>query len=298
MVLHLDEFCQINPKYGKFLNYYKKFPVYLHEMSPKDIAACINRNGIRAWYFQQRAVLEYFQWLYKEHNFDIIEKYYELQNLLQDDMYVGFYTLEELKRGIEEGLIKAEDENNQSLPDYSGLKAIFFLEWYGVLPESAVTIQLTDVSDDGTTVHIPAESRTVEIDNKAVAQYFTEYKFKTGFKRLGRKGETPYVQQTFYRNTARKGGEVNVKTIYNIRQRFIRDCEDTRFEKKRVYYAGRYFEMTRAESELGRDFSSADSESCEMVRQIFNNANMSSAVICSTLREYRAYKRGYFAKQG
>ncbi len=295
MVLHLEEFRQEDPLLGKFLNYYDKLPKYLHEMSVKDIMKHINRNGVRSWYLQQRAVLDYFMWLHKNYDINLTEKFFELQQVRNDKAYVGFYTLDDLKQGIEKNITKAEDENSASFPDYSGLKAIFFLEWYGVMPEAAITIRLTDVSDDGKKVYIPAEDRTIEIDDNGVAEYFSEYKFKKGFKRPKAKEETPYTQNTFYRNTARRGGDVTVKTIYNIRQKFIQACSDERFEKRRVFYAGRYAEMVKAETKLGRELSASDTASCEMIQKIFNE-EMTFNTISYTIREYRVYKEGYIER--
>lgn len=292
MVLHLEEFQQKNLQLGKFLNYYDKLPGYLHEMSVEDIMKHINRNGVRSWYLQQRAVLEYFMWLHKNYGIDLVEKFFELQQVRNDKAYVGFYTLDELKQGIEAGIIKAESENGAALPDYSGLKAIFFLEWYGVLPEAAITIKLTDVSDDGKKIYIPAENRTIEIDDNGVSSYFVEYKNKKGFKRPRAKEETPYTQNTFYRNTARRGGEVTVKTIYNIRQKFLQACEDERFEKRRVFYAGRYVEMIKAENKLGRELSASDTESCEIIQKLFND-EMTFNTLSYTVREYKVFKEGY-----
>ncbi len=293
MVLHLDEFQKQDAVLGKYLNYYDKLPEYLHEMSVDDIMKHINRNGVRSWYLQQRAVLEYFMWLHKNYGIDLVEKFYEFKQICKEKSYVGFFDLEELKKGITQALVKAESENSTTFPDYSGLKAIFFLEWYGVLPESAVTIQLTDVSDDGKKVYVPAENRTIEITDNEVADYFAEYKKKTGFTRSSRsKAETPYTQKSFYRNTSRRVGAINVKTIYNVKLKFLQSSEDVRFEKKRVYYAGRYYAMLQAEQQLGREFSSADEESCKIMRDILGK-DVTINIIFNTLREYRVYKEEY-----
>lgn len=296
MVLYLKEFQDYDKILGEMLNYYDKLPENLHEMSVEDIMKHINRNGVRSWYMQQRAVLEYFMWLHNTHNVDMTEKNYQLKQIRHEKSYIGFYDLNDLKQGISQGIVKAEDENSTTLPDYSGLKAIFFLEWYGVLPESAVTIQLSDVSDDGIKVYVPAENRTIEIDDNEVAEYFAEYKARTGFVRSSRaKAESPYRQQTFYRNTSRRG-DISVKTIYNIRLKFLQGCEDSRFEKRRVYYSGRYFQMFKAESELGREFSASDAESYKIIQKIFVDDEKSTDVIASILREYRVYKANYLER--
>ncbi len=296
MVLYLKEFQEQDEILGEILNYYDKLPEYLHEMSVKDIMKHINRNGVRSWYLQQKSVLEYFMWLHNNYGIDMTEKNYQLKQIRHEKSFVGFYDLDDLRQGISQGLVKAEDENNATLPDYSGLKAIFFLEWYGVLPESAVTIQLTDVSVDGKEVYVPAKNRTIEIDDSEVAEYFAEYKAMTGFVKSSRaKSESPYRQKTFYRNTSGRG-EITVKTIYNIKLKFLQGCEDLRFEKRRVYYSGRYFQMFKSESELGREFSASDAESCEIIQTIFNNNEMSPAIIATTLREYRVYKAEYLER--
>jgi hypothetical protein len=224
-------------------------------------------------------------------------KVYELQQAIGNEkVYMGFYSLAELKQAIKNGLSKAEDENNATQPDYSGLIAIFYLEWYGVLPESAITIKLTDVSDDGKEIFMPAENRTITIDDDGVADYFAKYKQKTGFQRYKNSDElTPYVQNTFYRNTARRGGAITVKTIYNIRQKFITSCEDERFAKKRIYYSGRYVALFQAETKRGLEFTCVDDDSHNIICKIFND-ELKQNVIATILREYRVFKQGYLER--
>ena len=225
-------------------------------------------------------------------------KNFELQQTIgKDKVYLGFFSLEELKQAIKVCLLKAEDENNTTLPDYSGLIAIFYLEWYGVLPESAITIKLTDVVDDGREVFIPSENRTIAIDDEEVADYFAEYKRKTGFHRYKNSDEIiPYAQSTFYRNTARNGSAITVKTIYNIRQKFITICEDKRFAKKRIYWSGRYAEMFRTEMKMDGEFSAYDSESVKIIGNIFNYEEITYGKIASLLREYAVFKKDYIER--
>lgn len=296
MILYLKEFEIENPNYSRCLGYYDRLPEYLHEMPVQEIMEHINRNGERSRYLQGRTILTYFIWLHKTYGIDMVSKNFELQKAIGNEkVYMGFYSLEELKQAIEVCLLKVEDENNPTQPDYSGLIAIFYLEWYGVLPESSITIKLTDVSDDGREVFVPAENRTITIDDEAVADYFAEYKQKTGFKRQRLKEESPYTQDTFYRNTSKRGDAITVKTIYNIRQKFITLCEDERFAKKRVYYSGRYAEMFKFEMEMNREYSGTDSESVKAISKIFNS-EMTYNQISSLLREYAVFKKGYIER--
>ena len=295
MVLYLEEFKKQEPKKGKMLNYYDKLPEYLHDMSVSEILKHINRNGVRTAYMQKSSILNYFIWLHKEYGIDLVHKNYELQQELNRDSktFVGFYNLNSLKKAINEGLIKAEGENAATLPDYSGLIAIFYLEWYGILPESAISIRLTDVSDNGNRIFVPDENRTIEIKDNEIANYFSDYKQKTGFIRFKNSNrETPYTQTTFYRNTSNRGERINEKTIYNIRRHFIINSGDERFSKKRIYYSGRYFEMFETESKLGFSFTSTIKESSEMICKIFNS-DLSLPVICTILREYKIYRKNY-----
>lgn len=297
MVLHSKEFENENPNYSRCLSYYDKLPEYLHEMPVQEIMEHINRNGERSRYLQGRTILTYFIWLHQTYGINMVSKNFELQQAISSQKtFMGFYSLEELKQAIEVCLLKVEDENNPTQPDYSGLIAIFYLEWYGVLPESAITIKLTDVSDDGREVFVPDENRTITIDDEVVADYFAEYKQKTGFQRYKNSDElTPYVQSTFYRNTARRGGAITVKTIYNIRQKFITLCEDERFSKKRIYYSGRYVEMFKFEMKMNREYSGTDSESVRAISKIFNS-EMTYNQISSLLREYAVFKKGCIEK--
>ena len=292
MVLHSKEFENENPNYSRCLGYYDKLSEYLHEMPVEKIIEHINRNGERSRYLQGRVILTYFIWLHKTYGINMAAKNFELQQTIgKDKVYLGFFSLEELKQAIKVCLLKAEDENNPTQPDYSGLIAIFYLEWYGVLPESAITIKLVDVSDDGREVFVPAENRTITIDDEEVADYFAEYKQKAGFKRPRLKEESPYTQTTFYRNTSSRGDAITVKTIYNIRQKFITLCEDKRFAKKRIYWSGRYAEMFKAEMKMDGEFSTYDSESVKIIGNIFNDEEITYDKIANLLREYAVFKK-------
>lgn len=295
MVLHLQEFTSQYSVKGEKLNYYDALPEYLHEMTVDDILQHINRNGARSSYLQQNAIISYFQWLNKTYNVDVSDKNYELSKALKRDnkRFIGFYTLKELKQGIEEALqtIEATAESER---DYDGLLAIFYLEWLGVLPKASIGIKLTDVSNDGKTVYIPSEKRTIEVIDDYVADFFVTYKRKTGFKRYKNSDkEDPYMQNTFYRNTFRRGdGEISEKTIYNIRLLFINESGDDRFAKRRIYYSGRYAEMFRKETELSYEFSAADAQSCEIIRKIYND-ELTYVQISTILREYAVFKQSY-----
>lgn len=297
MVLHSKEFENENPNYSRCLSYYDKLPEYLHEMPVQEIMEHINRNGERSRYLQGRAILTYFIWLHQTYGINMVFKVYELQQAIGNEkVYIGFYSLEELKQAVEVCLLKVEDENNPSQPDYSGLIAIFYLEWYGILPESAITIKLTDVSDDGREVFVPAENRTITIDDDGVADYYAKYKQKTGFKRPRQNNESPYTQNTFYRNTSKKGDVITVKTIYNIRQKFITLCEDKRFAKKRIYWSGRYAEMFKTEMKMDSEFSTYDSESVKIIGNIFNDKEITYGKIATLLREYAVFKKDYIER--
>lgn len=298
MVLHSKEFENENPNYSRCLGYYDKLPEYLHEMPVQEIMEHINRNGERSRYLQGRTILTYFIWLHQAYGINMVSKNFELQQAISSQKtFMGFYSLDELKQAVEVCLLKAEDENNPTQPDYSGLIAIFYLEWYGTLPESAITIKLTDVSDDGREVFVPVENRTIAIDDKEVADYFAEYKQKTGFQRYKNSDEIiPYAQSTFYRNTARNGSAITVKTIYNIRQKFITICEDKRFAKKRIYWSGRYAEMFRTEMKMDGEFSAYDSESVKIIGNIFNDEEITYGKIAALLREYTVFKKDYIEK--
>lgn len=294
MVLYLDEFIEAFPDKGKNLNYYDRLPEYLHEMSVDDVLKEINRNGTRSRYVQYLIIVEYFSWLYNQYNIDVAVKNFQLQQQFNKDnkTFIGFYNLTELKQAIEKGLQLANTEDNVSLPDYSGLKAIFFLEWFGILPESAVTIKLSDVSNDGAQVYVPVEDRTIDILDKGVADYFAEYKAMTGFKRnKNSKEETPYAQSTFYRNTSFRNSEITPKTIYNVRQKFITACGDKRFAKKRIYYSGRYNEMYHYEEQNGEIL--VNEESLKVVRKIFNKPDLQINVLNTIMNEYKVYRTEY-----
>lgn len=299
MVLHLKEFAEKHCSLGQTLNYYnEELPEYLHEMPVEEIIKQISRNGEKGAYNQKRAVLKYLEWLSLNYGIDVSDKHYEIYHTDSEkiNIYKDILTLEQLKIAIEENLNIIENGTTKRLIDFSGMKAIFFLEWYGVLPKSAITIKLTDVSNDGKQVYIPAENRGINIDDEDVARYFSEYKQKTGFKRSPRyKKETLYVQDTFYRNTSSRGDAIKEKTIYNARRDFISGCGDKRFSQDRVYFSGRFNAMLKAEYKLNMEFSASDEESVKIIKEIFNDKTLEYSDITDYLRSYAAYKRAYLA---
>ena len=89
---------------------------------------------------------------------------------------------------------------------------------------------------------------------------------------------------------------ITVKTIYNIRQKFITLCEDGRFAKKRIYWSGRYAEMYKTEMEINIEYSGTDLESVKVIRKIFNNEEMTYNQIANLLREYAVFKKDYIER--
>lgn len=296
MVLYLDEFFKEDVTCGKILRYYNALPQYLHEMSTEEIMQHITRNGKRTVPIQKIAVEKYFQWLYQKYKINVCDKNYDLQKSIKhnSNVYIGFYDLKDLKESIEIALQTIEALEGD-MPDYSGLIAIFYLEWYGVLPSNAITINLTDVSNDGKKIFVPAENRTVEISDDGVACYFTEYKHKEGWNRYKTGKIVPYTQNTFYRNTSRRGDVINEKTIYNIRRHFVTDSGDERFSKKRIYYAGIYFKLFQFEQNYSKEPLS-NKYVTDKLRELCNNPELSENSIGVLMREYKIYRRNYLEK--
>lgn len=293
MVLHLEEYAEHDKNKAGVLNHYDKLSEYLHEMDIEDIVTEIKRHRTRSEYIQQLAISDYFIWLSENYKINLADKNYALKEFIKKSKndYQGIITLEQLKKSIEENLVIAESGNTNKLPDFSGIKAIFFLEWLGVLPKSAITIKLTDVSNDGRQVFIPAENRGITVDDDDISRYFSEYKQKTGFKRSPKyKKETPYRQDTFYRNT--RNSEINEKSIYNARQPFVEACGDKRFSGTKIYDSGRYYQMFKAECSYNDEFSASDKGSCEIINKIFND-NLSYSQTTSIIRDYMKYKETY-----
>lgn len=298
-VLYLDEYKNSgNISYGELLHYYDKLDGYLHEMSPEEIITHINRNGKNSSILQKLVVRNYFRWLSDNYSAEVSEEFinnnYEFEKMLREDdsQYIGFYTLTELKQTIEHHMRVVESLNNDSkyATDYYGLKAIWFLEWYGVLAESAISIKLSDVADDGSEVYIPAENRTIKIDDVMVSGYLAEYKARTGIKKRENGEESPYMQDTFYRTTS--NADIKVKTIYNIKDRFKDLCPDERFDKRRLYYAGRYNQMLLNEENIDCEYSINNSEHRQIIQQIFNR-QFQQSTLERVMTEYKLYKKGY-----
>lgn len=297
MVLYMKEYEDAGSVYARTLHYYDTLPEYLHKMTAEEITKHINRNGVIPAMYQRIAVINYIKWLSDNYNSEIdtnlSELNYNLLRILEEDSggYVGFYTLTELKQAIETKFQELESENHSRNADYSGLKALYFMEWYGISAEAAISVKLSDVSDDGKSIYVPCEKRIVNIEDNAVANYFADYKKKTGFKRKkdGDK-ETLYTQNTFLRTTS--SVSITLKTFYNTRTSFQSISHDIRFDKKRVYNAGRYYEMLQIEQDSGDLFAGNDEWTESVILKVFNK-EFTLQTRNMILRNYRIYKQGY-----
>ena len=184
--------------------------------------------------------------------------------------------------------------------DYDGLYCMFYLEWLGVSLESFLTIRLEDVTELGRKIYIPAEKRTIKIDNETISDFIWEYKNTTGRSRNENHKITEYKQDTLYRTT--KGDEINIKTLYNARNHFVSECGDKRFSKNRIYDSGRFYEMYQEELKYGQEFklnnnyTEANDEIRQVIRKIFNRPDMSNELITTYLRYYNVYKREYLKR--
>lgn len=302
MVLHLKEYTLQNSNYSKLLSHYDKLPQFIHEMSADEIIKETNRNGTKAFYQQKAAIANYLLWLTNTYGIDVNDLYFALY---QNDnrktfTFVGFFDFQDLQKGI----IDAEstiEANSIADRDYDGLLCVFYFEWLGILPESFITIRLEDVTELGRKVYIPAEDRTIEIDNDTIADFIWEYKNTTGRKRSGnQKNITEYKQNTLYRTT--KGDEINKKTVYNARNNFVSESGDKRFSKSRIYDSGRFYAMYQEELKFGQEFkletnsSDTNDEIRQIIKKVYNKPDMSNELITTYLRSYNVYKREYLER--
>ena len=302
MVLYLKEYTLQNDSYGKLLSYYDKLPQMLHEMSADEILKEMNRNGTKGFYPQKAAISNYLLWLSNIYGIDVNDLYY---GLCQNDnkksfKFVGFFDFKDLQKGI----IEAEtiiEANSKADRDYDGLLCVFYFEWLGVPLESFITIRLEDVSNLGKRVYIPAENRTIEINNDTIADFIWNYKNTTGRKRSGnQKNITEYKQNTLYRTT--KGDEINKKTVYNARNNFVSESGDKRFSKNRIYDSGRFYALYQEELKYSQEFkldtngSELNDEIRQIIRRVYNKPDMSNGLMTTYLRAYNVYKREYLER--
>lgn len=302
MVLHLEEYSSQNDSYGKLLSYYDKLPTMLHEMSAEEIIKEMNRNGTKAFYSQKAAISNYLLWLANTYDIDVNDLYY---SLYQNDnkksfKFVGFFDFQDLQKSIvdAESTIEA---NSTADRDYDGLLCVFYLEWLGVSSDSFLSIRLEDVKELGRKVYIPAEDRTIEINNDTIADFIWNYKNTTGRKRSGnQKNITEYKQNTLYRTT--KGDEINKKTVYNARNNFVSESGDKRFSKSRIYDSGRFYAMYQEELKYDQEFrletnkSDTNDEIRQIIRKVYNKPDMSNELITTYLRAYSVYKKEYLER--
>ena len=302
MVLHFEEYALQNSNYGNVLSYYNKLPTMLHEMSAEEILKEMNRNGTKAFYQQKAAIANYLLWLTNTYGIDVNDLYYALyQNDNKKSFkFVGFFDFQDLQKGI----IDAEstiETNSTADRDYDGLLCVFYLEWLGIPLESFLTIRLEDVTELGRKVYIPAEDRTLVIDNDTISDFIWNYKNTTG-RRLSerQKNITEYKQNTLYRTT--KGDEINKKTIYNARNNFVSESGDNRFSKKRIYDSGRLYALYQEELKFGQEFkletngSELNDEIRQIIRRVYNKPDMSNGLMTTYLRAYNVYKREYLER--
>lgn len=302
MVLYLKEYTLQNDSYGKLLSYYDKLPTMLHEMSAEEIIKEMNRNGTKAFYSQKAAISNYLLWLSNTYDIDVNDLYYDLcQNDNKKSFkFVGFFDFQDLQKSIIDAELTIE-ANSMVDRDYNGLYCVFYLEWLGVPLESFLTIRLEDVTEFGRKVYVPAENRTIEIDNDTIAGFIWNYKNTTGRKRSGnQKNITEYKQSTLYRTI--KGDEINKKTIYNARNNFVSESGDKRFSKSRIYDSGRFYAMYQEELKFGQEFkldtndSELNDEIRQIIRDVYNKPDMSNELITTYLRAYNVYKREYLER--
>ena len=302
MLLHFEEYALQNSNYGKTLSHYDKLPQFLHEMSAEEIIKEMNRNGSKAFYQQKAAISNYLLWLSNTYSIDVNDLYYDLcQNDNKKSFkFVGFLDFEDLQKSI----IEAEtiiEANSTADRDYDGLLCVFYLEWLGIPLESFLTIRLEDVTELGRKVYIPAEDRTLVIDNDTISDFIWNYKNTTG-RRLSerQKNITEYKQNTLYRTT--KEGKINKKTIYNARNNFVSESGDNRFSKKRIYDSGRLYALYQEELKFGQEFklytngSELNDEIRQIIRKVYNKPDMSNGLMTTYLRAYNVYKREYLER--
>lgn len=302
MVLHFEEYTLQNNNYGKVLSYYNKLPTMLHEMSAGEIIKEMNRNGTKAFYQQKAAIANYLLWLSNNYSVNVNDLYYALyqNNNRKTFKFVGFFDFKDLQKGIIDAELTIE-ANSKADRDYDGLLCVFYLEWLGVSSDSFLSIRLEDVRNLGKSVYVPAENRTIEINNDTIADFIWNYKNTTGRKlSSNQKKITEYKQDTLYRTI--KGDEVNKKTIYNARRNFVSESGDKRFSKKRIYDSGRFYAMYKEELKYNQEFkletnkSESNDEIRQIVRKVYNKPDMSNELISTCLRAYNVYKREYLER--
>ena len=301
MVLHLEEYSSQNNSYGNLLSYYDKLPQFIHEMSAEEILKEISRNGTKTFYQQKAAITNYLLWLTNTYGIDVNDLYFALSknDNKKSFKFVGFFDFQDLQKAIIDAELTIE-ANSTADHDYNGLYCVFYLGWLGVSLESFLTIRLEDVTELGRKVYIPAEDRTIEIDNDTIADFIWDYKNTTGRRRNENHKITKYKQDTLYRTT--NSDEINKKTIYNARNTFVSESGDKRFSKKRVYDSGRFYALYQEELKYDQEFkliaknSESNDEIRQIIKRVYNKPDMSNELMTTYLRTYNVYKREYLER--
>lgn len=290
MVLYLDEFISdVHEVYGKVLRAFEPYDKYLHELKLDVILEEI--NGTKSFYRYKAALNMYLKWLNDKYGIDTIDIYYDLNHVCNSNNfeYIGFLTFEDLYSAIHEAELVIESDEDNGSKDYTGLIALFYLEWLGIKMEDFISIRLNDVTNMGKTVYVPSLDKSINIENEIISDYLWSYKNTHGRQRdVHSKAITPYKQNTLYRTI--RNGEVSIKTIYNVRQRFVKASGDERFAKKRVWYSGVYYRTYQRELKECTELKYNNEYSFKVVGEMMN-IEPTQQIVTMFIREFRAYKK-------
>lgn len=180
---------------------------------------------------------------------------------------------------------------------FDNQKAIMYLLWLGFPAEKIISLNKDDFDVKAKTIS------GIEIEDKNIYSFFCEYKPKTGFLRLRKKGEEYYAD---YSDTSHfiKGvyNEPNLITVRNAvatvkkRQGFLPDnhkFKNITVNASTIFYSQLFEKCHKAEIALVDspiNLSVKTIESCikDVIRDNVGNANDSS--ISKAFKEYKLYK--------
>lgn len=278
MILHINEFKNVDAHAASMISKLEKAKSYLHEMEIKEVEAFLASDGIKSFYTKRSSVVKYLKWLYNTHGIETYKLNFEVKQLQPSEMEfenLYFFSLEDLHNTVNRRMEEVIKINKVS--DFEGLRIFFLLQWYGITAEEFCSINLSDVSTNK--IFIPLTNRVVILDNRT-SDIVLNYKNTTSYiDEMGR--NIMYKQNTLLRT--KKHQDVNVKTLSNVKTKFMKVCKDKRFKQNRISDSARYYELTEIEKKLGRDVDTNDKD---LILQVFDRKK----TMVDILADFKKYK--------
>lgn len=181
---------------------------------------------------------------------DLVEMYSFLTKAKRSD-YLDiqyFESVDDLYSNCYKDILRAENNCNAKVSDFSDLKSFFLMQWYGVDMSDFFSIRLSDINVSDKTIFVPSLERTISPDER-VFNAVLEYRNK----------EIPSDTTLLYR-PLRSSSNLSA-SLRNRRGKFTREINDKRYAEKNILTAGILYEIKELERKLNRQVYMRDLDS-------------------------------------